>query len=260
MIPDQLPLMGNLQLHQINSWIGCSEDGTSSGFHHDYHDNFYFLISGEKQFRIASPNFTCERPTFGCRKNPNVLVHKNGLISYSGTTVREDGARMVDVLRWKIRNQPENMREELEEDLQEQILQDIMNEQIYDEDIPPSFCVESTAHGEYITETLRPGDMLYLPASFYHEVISFNTESSGTADSHHMAINYWYYPPSSSGTFDKPYQDDFWKERWERLAAKESKRIAINRDRMRRNKLPLRFQYTDSEILRFIRKTESQKN
>jgi len=255
MLPDQLPLMGNMQLYQINSWIGCSEDGTSSGFHHDYHDNFYFLISGEKQFRIASPHFTSEQPTFGSKKNPNTLVHKNGLISYIGDSVREDGARRADVLRWKVRQDDAN-EESLKDQLEEQILDDMMNqENLATDTTPPSFCIESTAHGEYITETLRPGDMLYLPASFYHEVISFNNDQSD----HHMAVNYWYYPPCSEGTFEHPYEDDFWKERWEGLAARESNRMSINRDRMRRNKLPLKFQYTDKEILRFIRKTEAKK-
>ena len=259
MIPQNLPIMGNLQLYQINAWIGCSEDGSSSGFHHDFHDNFYLLVSGEKQFRLASPNFTSERPTYGCKYNPEVMVHPNGLISYMGACIREDGARKVDVLRWKYNNSEGSLRDEIEEQLQDAIADEMLARVGFkaasQAEHPLSFCVEPTAHGEYITETLRAGEMLYLPASFYHEVISF----SGDEDKHHMAINYWYYPPSTSGTFESPYEDDFWKARWETLALKEKRKRRLDMDRMRRRKLPLRKIYTKDKIRAFINKVETAK-
>lgn len=34
-------LTGNLVLEQVNLWIGRSKDGSSSGLHHDFHDNLY---------------------------------------------------------------------------------------------------------------------------------------------------------------------------------------------------------------------------
>jgi hypothetical protein len=258
MIPDVLPLMGNLQLYQINAWIGCSDDGTSSGYHHDFHDNFYFLVSGEKQFRIASPNHAAERPTFGCKGNKNVLVHPNGLISYLGNTVREDGARRVDVLRWKIKTSenPEEI-DSLQTELEEALLDEMMLDKStdpHDVTAPPSFCIESTAQGEYITETIRAGEMLYLPASYFHEVLSYNRGGPR----HHMAINYWYYPPSSEGTYETPYEDEFWKARWDRIAQRNlksiSRRNCIPQERMRRRKLPLRLQYTKNEMQRFLKR------
>jgi hypothetical protein len=253
MIPDHLPLMGNLTPYQINMWVGCSEDGTSSGYHHDFHDNFYLLMAGEKQFRLASPNFANEAPTYGCRNNTNVLVHPNGLISYQGESIREDGARLTDVLKWKLSKNPSN-KDELKEELEERILDEMMNEvkgrvdYIY----PASFCLQSTAHGEYITETLKAGEMLYLPASFFHEVISFNTDDAN----HHMAINYWYYPPCSNGTFDKPYEDDYWIERWERLAdeltEKRRRRPRLGRNSMRG--------FRKEDLIKFVKRIEIYKS
>ena len=256
MIPERLPLMGNLTPYQINTWIGCSADGSSSGYHHDFHDNFYLLLSGEKQFRIASPNFTETKPTYGCQGNKHVLVHQNGLISYTGDSIREDGARLTDVLKWKISKNPDNV-EELREQLEERVLEEMMDsvDGLREGEFPPSFCTESTAHGEYITETLKAGEMLYLPASFFHEVISFNTDDN----THHMAVNYWYYPPASTGTFETPYEDDYWVERWQRVCDKQAKRVRVNRDRMRRHKLPLQFQYSKKEIMRFIQRIEKYK-
>ena len=263
MIPQDLPIMANMQLYQINAWIGSSEDGSSSGFHHDFHDNFYLLVSGEKQFRLASPNLTTERPTYGCIKNPQVLVHPNGLISYMGDSIREDGARMVDVLRWQLSKSPDS--EELQEQLQDAIADEMiarvgfMEAAIESGSNPPSFSVQPTAHGEYITETLRAGEMLYMPASFYHEVISFSGPEAGSADKHHMAINYWYYPPATNGTFEKPYEDDFWKERWATLARKEKNKKTLDMDRMRRRKMPLSLIYKKSELRAFIDRIETVK-
>ena len=254
LIPEHLPLMGNLTLHQINTWIGCSEDGTSSGFHHDFHDNFYMLLSGEKQFRISSPNMILEGPTYGCQAGRRVVVHGNGLISYDAGAIRDDGARKADVLKWKILKNPNNV-EELKEELEEQILSDALDHAADNCAYPLSFCVEPTAHGEYITETIKAGEMLYLPAGFFHEVISFNTPETN----HHLAVNYWYYPPKLDGTFESPYEDDYWRERWERIVCKRLSCPRVQRDRMRRNKLPLQFQFTRKEILRFIKRVERRK-
>ncbi len=261
MIPDHLPLMGNMQLHQINAWIGCSEDGTSSGYHHDYHDNFYFLISGEKQFRLASPLYASERPTHGCKKNNNVLVHPNGLISYVGDSVREDGARRVDVLKWRLRNaeldENSEMIEILKNELQEQKLEEAMILETISSstspETPPSFCVEATAQGEYITETLRAGEILYLPASYFHEVISYNRDNTAETP-HHMAVNYWYYPPWSKGSFEAPYEDNYWAARWAKLANKQHRVIKLQRERMGRNKQPLVFQYSEKSVMKFLKK------
>ncbi len=256
LIPEHLPLMGNMTPYQINAWIGCSQDGSSSGYHHDFHDNFYMLLAGEKQFRITSPNFASEFPTHGCQKNMNVVIHKNGLISYEGRSIREDGARVKDVLRWKI-SRGIGDSEALMNELEELKLEELIDRAAVQRrsEIPPSFCIEATAHGDYITETLKAGEMLYLPASFFHEVVSFNSDST----THHMAVNYWYYPPCSEGSFDKPYEDDYWKERWERLTKEYLgiKRLSVSR--MRRNKLPLSLIHSRGSIRRFIRRIEIYK-
>ena len=61
---------------------------------------------------------------------------------------------------------------------------------------------------------LATGDMLYLPAGWFHEV-----SSSGA----HVALNYWYHPPAVAGTagasFELPYGPHaqvFWEREWRR--------------------------------------------
>ena len=44
------------------------------------------------------------------------------------------------------------------------------------------------------------GQILYLPASWFHEVTSFGTS---------VALNYWFHPPDGD-KFDSPYSTDFW--------------------------------------------------
>ena len=52
---------------------------------------------------------------------------------------------------------------------------------------------------------LDPGEMLYLPASWWHEVTSSSPDNSKS--NVHMAFNFWFYPPDGLESFDEPYQD-----------------------------------------------------
>jgi hypothetical protein len=67
--------------------------------------------------------------------------------------------------------------------------------------------LESESKG--LTISLEPGEMLYLPAGWFHEVRSSGPPAGGG----HMALNYWFHPPDGSA-FEKPYQSDFWENDW----------------------------------------------
>jgi hypothetical protein len=70
---------------------------------------------------------------------------------------------------------------------------------------------------------LNPGEMLYLPASWWHEVTS---SSSNSAQDHtHMAFNYWFYPPDGLDNFEEPYEDELvWGYLRSQLKAAEEKK------------------------------------
>lgn len=53
---------------------------------------------------------------------------------------------------------------------------------------------------------IDPGEMLYLPASWWHEVTSSSPDNSKS--NVHMAFNYWFYPPDGLKDFDEPYRDE----------------------------------------------------
>ena len=61
--------------------------------------------------------------------------------------------------------------------------------------------------------TLEAGEMLYLPASWFHEVTSF----SNGDDPIHIALNYWFHPPLVDGTFEQPYEDDYWRHLFDKI-------------------------------------------
>ncbi|KAH9244329.1 hypothetical protein BASA81_018279 [Batrachochytrium salamandrivorans] len=109
-IPITLELFGNLTPHLMNLWIGSSNDpkGTSSGLHHDFHDNFYLLHSGCKRFTIFSPHDTASMYLHGKIKR----VHPNGLQEYIGASnheIRGDGAFLEDVAAYHLRTAQDDL-------------------------------------------------------------------------------------------------------------------------------------------------------
>ncbi|EIW57046.1 Clavaminate synthase-like protein [Trametes versicolor FP-101664 SS1] len=90
-LKDEFPIvpriMGNLFLQQVNLWLGRSKDGSSSGLHHDFHDNIYCLLKGRKRFVLFPPSEVKHLYPYGTL----VARHPNGLISYEDIPVRADG-------------------------------------------------------------------------------------------------------------------------------------------------------------------------
>ena len=77
-VPMRPEVMGNLVLQQMNIWLGKSKAGTSSGLHHDFHDNLYVLLKGRKRFVLYPPSAVHHLDTYGKVKK----IHTNGLIAY----------------------------------------------------------------------------------------------------------------------------------------------------------------------------------
>ena len=71
-------LCGNLIPQNINMWFGSSKLPTSSGLHHDFHDNLYILLRGEKTVTLFDPKEALNMYTEG----EIVKVYPNGRINY----------------------------------------------------------------------------------------------------------------------------------------------------------------------------------
>jgi hypothetical protein len=80
-------LCGHLIPQNVNLWMGYSKESSSSGLHHDFHDNLYILLRGEKKFKLCSPNYAKSMYTVG----EIVKIHSNGRINYKGQLTNADG-------------------------------------------------------------------------------------------------------------------------------------------------------------------------
>ena len=62
-------LAGALVPQNVNLWMGHTKSGgSSSGLHHDFHDNLYVLLRGKKTFR-------CEPRREACRLVCLMILH-----------------------------------------------------------------------------------------------------------------------------------------------------------------------------------------
>eukprot|EP00903_Cladosiphon_okamuranus_P005482 g5466.t2 len=82
-------LVGALVPQNVNLWMGHTKSGgSSSGLHHDFHDNLYVLLRGKKTFRLFSPADAHRMYLEG----ELVKVHPNGRINYRGKETLADGS------------------------------------------------------------------------------------------------------------------------------------------------------------------------
>ena len=64
-LPPRPKATGALVPQAVNLWWGASQDGASSGLHHDFHDNLYMLLAGSKRFRLWPPSEAAHMYTHG---------------------------------------------------------------------------------------------------------------------------------------------------------------------------------------------------
>lgn len=205
-------------------------NGTSSGLHHDHSDNLYILVSGIKRFTLFSPFDAYKLYTVG-----NILnIYQNGVINYksdeqapSWKFINDDGSIMLNtdsptsggekVLMSNISSQllaldPPNFSQipPLLLHLQQLKNQDLLSKLTK---FVAKYFPELATLDKYEV-WLKPGDMLYLPSSWFHEVSSFPDDTDSTKATHalsnvHLAINYWFAPPNND-SYSMPYKDDYW--------------------------------------------------
>eukprot|EP00890_Picochlorum_soloecismus_P005308 jgi/Picsp_1/5779/NSC_03138-R1_ion channel len=219
--PIRPKIAGNLIPNQINLWFGYSSCGSSTGLHHDFHDNFYILLRGKKVFKLYPPEMIHCMYTYGQPSH----VYPNGRIVYSYQEgILPDGSHQADVAGWK-QGSPD---QDAEYDDFVGIHSDRKDKTDWRGKDPPSFSRVDLKKDfkdilsdfpkfpkSCITCTVHAGQTLYLPAGWFHEVTSMST---GKGDGH-MALNYWFHPPDNlaggKDGFLRPYRCKFWEDMWE---------------------------------------------
>ncbi len=109
--PSRPLIMGNLIPQNVNLWIGASKSPSSSGLHHDYHDNLYILLRGTKTFILYPPDEAVNLYTNG----QVAKIHLNGRINYVGQIpTKPDGSSLLSESALKASHQIDDIAARLE--------------------------------------------------------------------------------------------------------------------------------------------------
>ena len=246
-VPLRPKLMSWSAVSTVNLWMGRGTRGeTSSGLHHDFHDNLYVLVRGFKRFELYAPS-ECEKMYL---KGQVKRVYENGMICYDDETpsfgkdfemakerVEREEKRLEK--QWAKERREEEKEDDDDEDFEfddatfvdDYVDSDEENEgEEKDDDnannnkrqktdatekkrgkpLPKSFSTVDKSdldrfpkfkEAQKLTCELKAGEMLFLPAGWFHEVFSSEKNIFQTKPGYegHMALNYWFQPHSDEG-------------------------------------------------------------
>lgn len=147
------PYFRDLRLRSIVPWMGRSPVPIVTPLHHDFEDNLYVVVEGEKRFLLFPPS---DAPCLYTRGTV-VRVEPHGAIVYA------PGEPMPHLSR--------------------------LDPRAPDPERFPRFA-EVRHHGREVV--LGPGDMLFVPAGWFHEVSSHGTER-------HIALSFFAHAPPPEG-------------------------------------------------------------
>ena len=217
LFPPTCPLLPSLILANANVWMGCAPAGrsTSSGLHHDFHDNVLVQVCGAKRVRMWDPSATnVLRPAGG-----RARVHANGRVVYGGARRRARGGgpatsrpRRRVGLDARAAVDDASDSDDCDALLDAALALEANHEKEPATPLapgPPNFATRKAPRGlpSYAACYIGPGDALYIPCGVWHEV------SSGGGL--HAAANYWCHPPDGA-SFARPYTSSFWADDWAR--------------------------------------------
>eukprot|EP01134_Creolimax_fragrantissima_P006338 CFRG6338T1 len=134
----------------VNLWIGT--DLSTSSLHKDHYENLYVVVQGEKHFTLLPPT---DVPYLHTKRYPTAKYKWN-----------------EDTSMWSIQPQPEHSA----------VPWIPVDPNAPDLDRFPQF-----GHASPVRCTVRPGEMLYLPAMWYHQVSQTCSDGDPV-----IAVNYWY--------------------------------------------------------------------
>lgn len=230
-LPLEFSFTKGLILQQVNLWIGSTTKTvvyrdndflnfddigkkvpggfTSTGLHHDHADNIYIPVEGHKRFTLFPPDVARSLYTVGNIEK----IYDNGVIDYkmdaqapNWVSVNENGSQLPDLKPFKegkVTNKidPPSFSKinplflHLEEIQDEKIRASLYAE---GKKLFPKFFEQDILSKRIIID-LKPGDVLYLPAGWFHEVSS--------KGDYHIACNYWFVPPDKFDS-SRMYRDD----------------------------------------------------
>ena len=194
-------------------------NSTSTGLHHDHADNIYVLAQGKKRFTLYSPDYAPDLYTVGDVR----CVYDTGVIDYfrnenakNWNSIRADGgciescSTAIESNKTEEKQDPPSFSrippallhlDQVDKKTRKKL------EKYTKDNFPLFYPIMNSS----IKVTLEEGDLLYLPAGWFHEVTSFGDEDKNNI---HVAVNYWFVPPDGP-TPEQPYSDKVWQENFE---------------------------------------------
>ncbi|KAF9881295.1 phospholipase A2 [Colletotrichum karsti] len=148
----------------INLWIGNSRSVTA--MHKDNYENIYVQVRGRKHFVLLPP--LC-----------HPCVNEQSLAS--ATYRREGGGLELDLDR--------ESADVDDDEHEKETATDRVPFATWDPDFPDVNATSYSHLAEPVRVTLEPGDMLYLPAMWYHKV---SQSCPDDGEGFVLAVNYWY--------------------------------------------------------------------
>ncbi|KAK2742148.1 phospholipase a2 [Colletotrichum kahawae] len=152
----------------INLWIGNARSVTA--LHKDNYENIYVQVRGRKHFVLLPP--LC---------HPCVNEQSLTPATYQRRQRTESSS---DNLTLELDRDDENNA-----DGEKDNLSDKVPFATWDPDFPQVNATPYSHLAEPVRVTLEPGDMLYLPAMWYHKVSQFCPDDG---EGFVLAVNYWY--------------------------------------------------------------------
>ncbi|KAF4546213.1 Phospholipase [Lasiodiplodia theobromae] len=157
----------------VNFWLGSSRSTTS--LHKDNYENVYVQVLGRKHFTLLPP------VEAACVNERAVPAGRYVPRARSGVEREGEEEREVELHDLRVEMaRPERM----------------VNWALWDPDLPAVRPTAFSGLSRPVRVTLEPGDMLYLPAMWYHKVAQSCSEEGIC-----VAVNYWY---------DMDFSGPFW--------------------------------------------------
>ncbi|KAI0398347.1 phospholipase A2 [Xylariaceae sp. FL0594] len=150
----------------INLWIGNSRSVTA--LHRDNYENVYVQIAGRKHFVLLSPLF-------------QPCVNEQDLLPATYIRHQDEGQA------GKGERRGASLVLRMDADVESEEAPAKVPFATWDPDRPKERATAYSHLADPIRVTLEPGDMLYLPAMWYHKV-----SQSSSEDGICVAVNYWY--------------------------------------------------------------------
>ncbi|KRX05648.1 hypothetical protein PPERSA_09788 [Pseudocohnilembus persalinus] len=196
-----------------------NEDSRSFQFGQNFNDEMFNLTPKELKKKLNQIQQKINNLKEQINKNPENIED----LKFQLGEAEQNEEELLDIelgLTLKGEQIIDDFDENEDENLKADVDEDDEQEEPLQED-PDNFVISKLQKVNYhrlcsVFEVIvNEGQMLYLPASWYHQVNSYGE--------FHFAFNYWMHPPNND-KFEQPYKTQYWENRYKQVKLNTDKR------------------------------------